>query len=164
MGSFIVRLPSKEGHVFRSKERTPVLLLMEVLRPSLAAAAEDVDQEEEQEEENKMDLAVNSGLPSSPSFDVESPSFQMSKPEQQIDDNNTHPDASPKKLKKQSSERKITNTPKTRALKRLDSKTEEELVSETKARANTEMEEMVAEAVKNQLTLHDSTTVNTTTN
>lgn len=28
----VVQLPSKEGHVFRSKERTPVLLLMEMIR------------------------------------------------------------------------------------------------------------------------------------
>lgn len=90
--SFIVRLPSKEGHIFRSKERTPVLLLMEVLLPSLAAAAEDVNQDEEQEEENKTDLAVNSELPSSPSFDVESPSSQMSKLEQRVDNSNIRPD------------------------------------------------------------------------
>jgi hypothetical protein len=30
----VVRIPSKEGHVFRSKERTPVLLLMEVIDES----------------------------------------------------------------------------------------------------------------------------------
>lgn len=49
----VVRLPSKEGHVFRSKERTPILLLMEVLRPN-----EDVDLDNEEnnnaEEETKI--------------------------------------------------------------------------------------------------------------
>eukprot|EP00957_Ditylum_brightwellii_P193159 14708056-Ditylum_brightwellii.AAC.1 len=30
--SNVVNVPSTEGHVFRSKERTPVLLLMEILR------------------------------------------------------------------------------------------------------------------------------------
>jgi hypothetical protein len=31
----VVRVPNKEGHVFRSKERTPVLLLMEVVEESV---------------------------------------------------------------------------------------------------------------------------------
>ena len=38
--SRIVRIPVKEGHVFRSKERTPVLLLMEVIRPCVAEEEE----------------------------------------------------------------------------------------------------------------------------
>ena len=45
----VVRLPYKEGHVFRSKERTPVLLLMEVLRPE---SNENNMEETEEEYEN----------------------------------------------------------------------------------------------------------------
>jgi len=37
----VVRVPRKEGHVFRSKERTPVLLLMEVLEEGVEEEEED---------------------------------------------------------------------------------------------------------------------------
>ncbi|GKY97850.1 hypothetical protein MPSEU_000742900 [Mayamaea pseudoterrestris] len=40
----VVRVPSTEGHVFRSKERTPVLLLMEIVSDNLDEAVEDQDE------------------------------------------------------------------------------------------------------------------------
>jgi hypothetical protein len=43
----VVRVPSTEGHVFRSKERTPVLLLMEIID-------EQAEEESEREEEDKL--------------------------------------------------------------------------------------------------------------
>lgn len=47
----IVRIPSKEGHVFRSKERTPVLLLVEVVREGEGEAPTEEEEEEEREPE-----------------------------------------------------------------------------------------------------------------
>jgi hypothetical protein len=57
VGGFIrvVRIPSTEGHVFRSKERTPVLLLMEVIDES----AEEEQQQQQGEEKEEGDLAKN---------------------------------------------------------------------------------------------------------
>ena len=39
----VVRVPRKEGHVFRSKERTPVLLLMEVVEEGVEEEEEEAD-------------------------------------------------------------------------------------------------------------------------
>ena len=54
----VVRIPVSEGHVFRSKERTPVLLLMEVVDEGAEI------EEEEKEQERKMnEKAVDFGGP-----------------------------------------------------------------------------------------------------
>jgi hypothetical protein len=56
----VVRTPSKEGHVFRSKERTPVLLLMEVIEEG----AEIPDESDLLTETAKLDVAESADLSS----------------------------------------------------------------------------------------------------
>lgn len=49
----IVRVPSKEGHVFRSKERTPILLLMEVIEELEPVASKEKDIDERLQEQSE---------------------------------------------------------------------------------------------------------------
>lgn len=58
----VVRIPTTEGHVFRSKERTPVLLLMEVVEELPDEEEEEkvtkkVDAKQRQQDQHKQDLA-----------------------------------------------------------------------------------------------------------
>ena len=58
--SRVIRIPTTEGHVFRSKERTPVLLLAEIMEEG----SEEIMRGEEREEEEKKEQ------PSSPLHNV----------------------------------------------------------------------------------------------
>lgn len=80
----VVRVPNTEGHVFRSKERTPVLLLMEVIDEG--AEAEDTENELVPEEKDESDTAR--GADEAPASDVcESGSIPAcSHPESEFDD------------------------------------------------------------------------------
>jgi len=60
--SKVVHIPQKEGHVFRSKERTPILLLMEVLRPPQEADVNEGNTAR-QEDEGAADDAVDAASP-----------------------------------------------------------------------------------------------------
>lgn len=63
----VVRVPTTEGHVFRSKERTPVLLLMEVVEEStddiVRSVSKDdlvlVDEEQPSAQENAVSVVMN---------------------------------------------------------------------------------------------------------
>jgi hypothetical protein len=52
----IVRVPATEGHVFRSKERTPVLLLMEIVQEGDPQIAEEKDIDEMLQEQSERDI------------------------------------------------------------------------------------------------------------
>lgn len=52
----VVRVPTTEGHVFRSKERTPILLLMEVVEESDPEAEEEKNIDERLKEQSERDI------------------------------------------------------------------------------------------------------------
>lgn len=52
----IVRVPATEGHVFRSKERTPILLLMEIVEESDPHVEEEKDIDEMLREQSERDI------------------------------------------------------------------------------------------------------------
>lgn len=61
----VVGVPTKEGHVFRSKERTPVLLLMEVFDDTIEDDAEQqqsIQQRQSEEESSKPAIAPKTFL------------------------------------------------------------------------------------------------------
>ena len=100
--SLVVRLPSKEGHVFRSKERTPILLLMEVLRPDVDECDEsDMEETIETIDEEKNERAENSTNPPPPP-PIEIPN---SSSDQDVE-------KSPKPLKRSSVIKRGSSTPK----------------------------------------------------
>jgi hypothetical protein len=86
----VVRVPSTEGHVFRSKERTPVLLLMEIIDEmgessaieSNVAGSLDVDRDSGQFFEEELTVkASTAGQPTSESGnDRANASFQTTEP------------------------------------------------------------------------------------
>ena len=77
----VVRIPTKEGHVFRSKERTPVLLLVETIDEGAETnieqanlltpfpGSQQMDQEETKADENALPLKPTAGVLDDPEVD-----------------------------------------------------------------------------------------------
>lgn len=79
----VIRIPSTEGHVFRSKERTPVLLLMEVEGDSILEAAPDTPLKKPVQIATEQTIVENSG--------EQSKATEGGKPDQKNDDSPSTP-------------------------------------------------------------------------
>lgn len=133
----VVHVPSREGHVFRSKERTPVLLLMEVMKEESTLQL----LREEEEKEKGIVAASMSGLTLGENDESVEPAWTGDDDKEKgqvLDLDSAEAATGPPDLVADNEESNVLATPKLGKLKRLEnsSSMDEDKETETKENAD----------------------------